>query len=73
MLASFKVMNNRDLRRIIFSFFLSKYCEKCKKSITNHEYLSFSDSYICFPCFAIGYRKIIEMNKKYYLRKYKLI
>ena len=29
-----KVMNNRDLRRVIFSFFRSKEykeCEKCKK------------------------------------------
>ena len=67
MLPSFHVMNNMDLRRIIFSF-LGKRCSNCKKWINDNHYISFSNDINCFCCFAKNYRKIMEINKKYYLK-----
>ena len=70
--ASFIVMNNKDLRSIIFSYLSGKYCHQCKKVITNHHYVSFYNWRCCFPCFRKNYKIIMDKNIKYYYKKYKI-
>ena len=59
-----KVMNNPDLRGIIFSFFRDKYykkCNKCNKQCrlnkykTIHKYVSWTGFTNCHECFSKGF------------------
>lgn len=59
-----KVMNNRDLRRVIFSFFRSKEykeCEKCKKVLCCNDgtvsikYVHWGNFSRCYNCFLFDF------------------
>ena len=72
------VMNNPDLRRIIFSFFKDKYynkCDKCKKPCRvsktriENKYVSWAGFVNCYECFRSGFigNKIVfkKINLKF--------
>ena len=54
--ASCKVMNNTDLRKIIFSFFRTSICETCNKykvnCIRNRKFC------ICYECFFENWKSL---------------
>ena len=54
--AGINVMNNYDLRNIIFSFFRSKFCEDCKKYKKN---CVKTEKYcICYECFFENWKTL---------------
>ena len=66
---SYKVMNNNDLRKIIFDFLPLYYCRECKKPTIENEYIHFANWICCSTCFRKNYRRTTKQLRNHYYQK----
>lgn len=66
---AYKVMNNNDLRKMIFDFLPLHYCHECKQPTIEKQYIKFNNWTCCFSCFRNNYSMMTEQIRSYHYRK----